>query len=57
VTQVLFLEETAQDPVQILEEVFDFIGLDLQDEDGEKVAFCAPVLTRWVGTIVGRKLE
>lgn len=37
--QVLFLEELAEDPVQTLEEVFDFVGLDLLDEGGRKVAF------------------
>ncbi|CAM9239969.1 unnamed protein product [Scytosiphon promiscuus] len=34
--KVTFLEETAADPVSALESVFDFIGLDLVDERGEK---------------------
>ena len=34
---MLFLEETAQDPVGALAEIFDFIGLDLVDEEGKEV--------------------
>eukprot|EP00752_Nemacystus_decipiens_P004330 g3955.t1 len=34
--KVLFLEETARDPVGALSEIFEFIGVDLVDENGEK---------------------
>ncbi len=36
--QVLFLEELAEEPVQTLEDIFEFIGLDLLDEEGKKVS-------------------
>ncbi|CBJ27658.1 expressed unknown protein [Ectocarpus siliculosus] len=34
--KVTFLEETAADPVGALASIFEFIGLDLLDEEGEK---------------------
>lgn len=34
-----FLEETAADPVGTLASIFEFIGLDLLDEEGEKVGY------------------
>lgn len=34
-----FLEETAADPVGALASIFEFIGLDLLDEEGEKVGY------------------
>jgi len=36
-TQVLFVEELDEDPVKTLEDVFEFMGLDLLDEEGKKV--------------------
>lgn len=36
-TQVLFLEELHDDPVETLRGIFEFIGLDFVDSDGAKV--------------------
>lgn len=35
--QVVFMDDMAVNPVGVLEEVLNFLGLDLTDDDGSKV--------------------